>query len=175
MMEGDMRPRTQLSEEQKERLEFLLSKTKTKGDFQRVQCMWLRAALNLSSADAARAMGWSRSTVKIIQSRYLREGEKVLLGKGRGGKRYSNLTGQEEEDLLSSFLEQARGGGVLVVGEIKAAYEKKAGKQVPKSTVYRMLARHGWRKIMPRPKHPKAEIGSQEAFKKNSLRLSRKK
>jgi DNA-directed RNA polymerase specialized sigma24 family protein len=79
-----MRPRTQLSEEQKERLEFLLSKTKTKGDFQRVQCMWLRAALNLSSAEAARAIGWSRSTVKIIQSRYLREGEKVLLGKGRG-------------------------------------------------------------------------------------------
>ena len=29
--------------------------------------------------------------VKIIQSRYLREGEKVLLGKERGGRRYSNL------------------------------------------------------------------------------------
>ena len=170
-----MRPPTLLSEEQKEAIKLLLSKTKAKEDFQRVQCIWLRAALNLSSADTAMAVGWSQSTVKIIQSRYLREGEKVLLGKGRGGKRYSNLTGQEESDLLSSFLEQARAGGVLVVGEIKTAYEKKAGKQVPKSTVYRMLARHGWRKIMPRPKHPKADIGSQEAFKKNSPRLSRKK
>ena len=65
-------------------------------------------------------------------------------------------------------MEKARAGGVLVVGEIKTAYEKKAGKQVPKSTVYRMLARHGWRKIAPRPKHPKAEIGVQEEFKKSS-------
>lgn len=170
-----MRPPRLLSDDQKERLKLLLSETETKADFQRVQCIWLRAALNLPSATTALAIGWSQSTVKIIQSRYLREGEKVLLGKGRGGKRYSNLTEQEEDDLLSSFLEKARTGGVLVVGEIKAAYEKKAGKQVPKSTVYRMLARHGWRKIVPRPKHPKAEISAQEEFKKNSLGLSRKK
>jgi len=170
-----MRPPTLLSDDQKERLKLLLSKTETKADFQRVQCIWLRATLNLPSAATAIAVGWSQSTVKIIQSRYLREGEKVLLGKGRGGKRYSNLTEQEEDDLLSSFLEKARAGGVLVVGDIKASYEKKAGKQVPKSTVYRMLSRHGWRKIVPRPKHPKAAIGAQEEFKKNSPSLSKKK
>ncbi len=170
-----MRPRTLLSDDQKERLKLLLSKTETKADFQRVQCIWLRTALNFSSAAVAIAVGWSQSTVKIIQSRYLREGEKILLGKGRGGKRYSNLTDREENDLLSSFLEKARAGGVLVVGEIKTAYEKKAGKQVPKSTVYRMLARHGWRKIAPRAKHPKAEVGAQEEFKKNSPSLSKKK
>jgi len=170
-----MRPPTLLSEEQKASLKHLLSKTQTKANFQRVQCIWLRASLNLSSSDTGIAVGWSQSTVKIIQSRYLREGEKVLLGKGRGGRRYSNLTEQEEDDLLSSFLEKARAGGVLVVGEIKAAYEKGVGKQVPKSTVYRMLARHGWRKIAPRPKHPKAEKSVQEAFKKNSPSLLRKK
>jgi transposase len=137
--------------------------------------MWLRASLNLSVTETALAVGWSQITVKIVQSRYLREGEKVLIGKGRGGKRYSNLTEKEEADLLSSFLEKARVGGVLVVSEIKAAYEKKLGKQVPKSTVYRMLARHGWRKIMPRPKHPKAEKEVQEEFKKNFLSLSKKK
>lgn len=161
-----MRPPKLLSEEQKESLRLLLSRTRKKADFQRVQCIWLRAALNLSSTDTAVAIGWGQSTVKIIQSRYLREGEKVLLGKGRGGRRYSNLTEQEEEELLSSFLENARAGGVLVVGEIKAAYEKKAGKPVPKSTVYRMLKRHGWRKIVPRPRHPKTDSAVQEEFKK---------
>jgi transposase len=174
-MEGDMRPPTLLSDDQKERLKHLLSKTETKADFQRVQCIWLRAALGLPSAATAKAVGWSQSTVKIIQSRYLRQGESVLLGKGRGGKRYSNLAEQEEDDLLSSFLEKAKSGGMLVVGEIKTAYEKKAGKQVPKSTVYRMLARHGWRKIVPRPKHPKADTGTQEEFKKNSPDLSKNK
>jgi len=170
-----MRPAKLLSEGQREKLRQMLFQTRTKADFQRVQCVWLRAALNLSSADTATAVGLKQSTVKIIQSRYFREGEKVLLGTGRGGKRYSNLTEQEEDELLSSFFEKARAGGVLVVSEIKAAYEAKAGKQVPKSTVYRMLSRHGWRKIVPRPKHPKADLAEQEEFKKNSPHSSRKR
>ncbi len=64
-----MRPRRLLSEDQKERLKLLLSKTETKADFQRVQCIWLRTILNLSSDAVAKAVGWSQSTVKIIQSR----------------------------------------------------------------------------------------------------------
>jgi len=147
-----MRPARPLSEAQQQRLGTLLRQAKTKADFQRIQCLWLRATLKLTSAETALAVGWSQSSVKNIQSRYLREGEHVLLGKGRGGRRYSNLTWQKEDELLSSFLAKARAGGVLVVGEIKAAYERKAGKTVPKSTVYRMLARHGWRKIVPRPR-----------------------
>ena len=48
----------------------------------------------------------------------------VLLGKGRGGRRYSNLTINQEKELLDSF-RKAKAGGVLVVSEIKvAAYEK---------------------------------------------------
>ena len=70
-------------------------------------------------------LGGARAPVKIIQSRYLREGEKVLLGKGRGGKRYSNLTINQEKELLDSFLEKAKAGGVLVVSGIKIAYERK--------------------------------------------------
>jgi hypothetical protein len=34
------------------------------------------------------------------------------------------------------------------------------------STVYRMLDRHGWRKLVPRPRHPKADVAAQAAFKK---------
>ena len=126
-----MRTAKKLSKEQQESLECLLGKVKSKADFQRVQCLWLRSALNLHSADVALAVGFSQSTVKIVQSRYLRDGEKALLGQGRGGKRYSNLTLEEEDSLLSSFLEKASAGGVLVVSEIKATYEAKVGKRVP--------------------------------------------
>jgi len=87
-----MRPARPLSEAQQRRLGTLLRQAKTKADFQRIQCLWLRAALKLTSAETALAVGWSQSSVKNIQSRYLREGEHVLLGKGRGGRRYSNLT-----------------------------------------------------------------------------------
>ena len=53
-----------------------------------------------------------------------------------------------------------------MVNEVKAAYEEIIGHSVPKSTVYRVLARHGWRKIAPRPRHPKFDPEKLEAFKK---------
>ena len=74
---------------------------------------------------------------------------------------------KEEDDLLASFEETAYAGGMLVVTEIKQAYERSIGRKVPKSTVYRMLERHGWRKIAPRRKHPEQNEEEQNEFKKN--------
>jgi transposase len=80
------------------------------------------------------------------------------------------LSPAEEAEILAEFAARAKQGGVLVVTEVKAAYENRVGRAVPKSTVYRMLARHGWRKIVPRRRHPRANREQQEAFKKNSPR-----
>ena len=63
------------------------------------------------------------------------------------------------------LLKAAEHGGVLVVSDIHRAYEKHVGKNVPTSTIYQFLHRHGWRKIAPRPKHPKADEQAQEIFK----------
>ena len=68
--------------------------------------------------------------------------------------------------MLAPFLSDAVEGGVIVVSEIKAAYEQKFGQSVHTSTVYRILSRHDWRKIVPRPRHPEADIEAQEALKK---------
>jgi len=46
------------------------------------------------------------------------------------------------------------------------AIEEKANKKIAKSTTYRMLDRHNWRKITPRPYHPKSKPEKQEQFKK---------
>ena len=61
------------------RLETALKKAKTKAAYQRVQCLWLRAALGLSSEQVAQAIGWRPTSVRRLQSRYLREGERALL------------------------------------------------------------------------------------------------
>ena len=50
------------------------------------------------------------------------------------------------------------------------AFEAKAGCAVARSTIYRMLERQGWRKIVPRPRHPKADPAAQAAFKKTRKR-----
>lgn len=157
-----MRPQRPISEEARESLKELLKTTKTKADFQRVQCVWLRAALSLSSVQIGQAVGWSPGTVKRMWSHYFSEGEKALIGKGRGGRRHENLSVEEEKEVLADFFEKSKAGGVLVVNEVKTAYEKAVGHTVPKSTVYRMLSRHGWRRISPRLRHPKTDPQKQE-------------
>jgi hypothetical protein len=56
------------------------------------------------------------------------------------------------------------------VGQIWQAYAQRIGHDVDDSTIYRLLNRHGWRKLMPRPRHPQADPQAQEQFKKNFQR-----
>lgn len=170
-----MRPAKSISEQDRLALKEMLKSVHTKLDYQRVQCLWLRAELGLNSTQIAAAVGFTKGTVRVIQHKYFAEGESILIGEGRGGRRHQYLTVEEEDELLKVFFDKAREGGVLVVSEIKSAYEKKVGRTVNKTTVYRMLERHGWRKIAPRPHHPKADPEVQEVFKKNSRSLSQKK
>lgn len=74
--------------------------------------------------------------------------------------------------MLAPFLGQATAGNVLKVTDIQAAYEARVGKAVPNSTIYRMLKRHGWRKVQPRPQHPKTDATARGAFKKSSAAKS---
>ena len=160
-----MRPQRPISDQEKESLKDLLRKTKAKADFQRVQCVWLRAAFGMSSDQVALAVGFSPATVRKLWSLYLCAGEEILVGQRRGGRRRANLSEQEEKELLAHFFGKVKKGQILVVNEVKAAYEEAVGHSVPKSTVYRMLARHSWRKIAPRPHHPRADPQKREAFK----------
>jgi transposase len=149
-------------------VERLLKEARSKAAYQRVLCVWLRLALGLTAVQIALAIGWRAGTVKKVHSIFLRQGEAALTGPGRGGRRNAYLTPEEEERFLSRYVEKASRGGMLVVSELKAAYEARIGRKVPKSTVYRMLARHGWRKLSPRPRHPEGDRAAQEAFKKTS-------
>jgi transposase len=150
-----------------EHLATLLKEAKDKAEYQRIQCVWLRAALGLPATQIATALGWQVGSVRQVHSDYLRQGEAVLRSKPSGGRHRQNLTMEQEKELLLPFLEQAEAGGVLVVAPVQAAYEAAVGRPVHHSVVYRALHRQGWRKIMPRPRHPKASEEAQEAFKKS--------
>jgi transposase len=158
-----------------ERLAPLLPQLKTKAAYQRFQCVWLRAALGLSAPQIARAVGWKPQSVRQLHSDYGRDGESVFWGKPFGGRRHAHFTTEQEKALLAPFLEQAQAGGVLVVAPVQAAYEKALGRPVHPSVVYRALHRQGWRKIAPRPRHPKGSEEAREAFKKSYRRSFRNK
>jgi len=44
---------------------------------------------------------------------------------------------------------------------------KRFGRDIPLSTTYRLLARHGWWKMQPDTKHPKSDPALQDEFKKS--------
>jgi transposase len=170
-----MATRHRFPEEATERLASLLPQIKTKAAYQRFQCVWLRAALGLSAPQIAQALGWQPQSVRQLHSDYARDGEAVLWGKPTGGRRHAHFTAEQEKALLAPFLEQAQAGGVLVVAPVQAAYEKALGRSVHPSVVYRALHRQGWRKVVPRPKHPKSNEEAREAFKKGYRKSFRSK
>ncbi len=69
---------------------------------------------------------------------------------------------EEEELILKPFYETAEKGKMVEISEIEEAYQEKVEHRIGNVQIYRVLHRHGWRKIMPRSKHPKK--ASEEAI-----------
>jgi len=163
-----MRPARPFPKGASQQLAKALKQARSQSEFQRIQCLWLRASLGLAADEVATAIGWQPTSVRRLQAQYLKEGKQVLQAVGRGGRRNQNLTVEQERQLLAEFDARAERAGMLEVSQIRRAYEDAVGHPVPKSTVYRMLARQDWRKIAPRRRHPEANRRRQRAFQKNS-------
>jgi transposase len=163
-----MRPRTEISAVQVEAIHRALLAAPNKSAFQRLQCLWLRARQDLSTEAIAQAVGLSLSHVRRVWSEYLRGGLTAAQGRPKGGRRHQNLTLAQERKVLAPWQEQARQGSLVTARGIKVSYEKRLGRVVPDSTVCRLLARHQWRRVSPRPKHPKDNPAARAAFKKTS-------
>jgi transposase len=111
--------------------------------------------------------GVSATTVHRVIATYNRLGPTAVETPGKGGRRHQYLTLQEEVQFLAPFFAQAESGKIATVAQIQQVFEERIRHEVDDSTIYRLLNRHGWRKLMPRPRHPKADPQEQEQFKKN--------
>jgi len=56
---------------------------------------------------------------------------------------------RKKDDFLKPWLASAATGNLVVVSPIQAALAQRLGQPVKPSVVYRLLARHGWRKVAP--------------------------
>jgi transposase len=147
-----------------ERLAERLKRAASHSEYQRIQCVLIRATLGSSAAEIAQLLGWSTATVHVMHSRWAKQGEAIFDVSSRGGRHHQHLTPEQEKALLAPFVACAEAGGMLTVADIQQAYRERTGQAVARSTVYRLLERHGWRKVVPRPRHPKADIAAQAAF-----------
>jgi transposase len=118
--------------------------------------------------DIARHVGLAWQTVRNLVSQYNRFGPDAIEGPGKGGRRRAYMDLEAEAEFLEPFFERASTGKVATAMEIKRELERCLGHSVHKTTVYRLLRRHGWRKIVPRPFHVQGKEKEQEEFKKTS-------
>jgi len=74
---------------------------------------------------------------------------------------------QREADNLAPFKARAEKGELVEISEIAKAYQSAADHPASRGQIYCVLHRHGWRKVMPRSKHPKKASEDEIAASKN--------
>ena len=142
-------------------------KNKDKRAEVRLYALELRAE-GKRSKEAAKVAGISAAHISRLAAKYFAGGIEAIAGNHYGGNR-RNMSVEEEEQILQPFYERAEKCEIIEISEIKKAYQDKVDHKVSDTQIYYVLRRHGWRKIMPRSKHPKkATPEAIEASKKLS-------
>jgi transposase len=119
----------------------------------------------MSVEETAHFLGRSIRWVSQVRKSFIEQGVSTT-SKNLGGRRVAYQTLEEEEVFLDSFKAEAQRGGILEVSKIHAKLEERLSHQVHRSAVYKLLHRHGWRKLAPRKRHNKSDPADQEAWKK---------
>ena len=149
-----------------QRAKQLRDQATTVSEYRKALSVILVSEYGFDADRSAELLGISRRTV-FRNRNYIRNQDDTP-GKTWGGRRNSSMSIEEEKDFLCQWQQKAEAGGVLTVPPLHAALVKLLGHDIPMSTTYRLLARHGWRKVQPDTKHPKSDPAMQDEFKKNS-------
>ena len=145
-----------------------LAEAKSIREMRAAQAILLPALFGLTREQTATAIGLSVSRIGGIQAEA--RNPEVRPKGSHGGRRRQVMTREEEVEFLLPWTEKSAKAGMVIVPPLHQALEERLGRKIHHSQVYRMLARHGWRKLSPDSVHPKADAAKQEDWKKNSRR-----
>lgn len=162
----------QIANDMEKSAQQLVEKAKSVRELRTALSVLLPKRCGITNVDASELLGIGVATVVRMQ----RQIRNQVVGKSKtkgtwGGRRRQLLTHNEEIAFLEPWVAKDETGGVLVVPPIHVALEERIGREIPASTVYRLLARHGWRKVAPDTCHPKRDAEAQGTFKKTSQKL----
>ena len=128
-------------------------RNKDKRAEKRLYALELRAE-GKSAEEVSTATGFHKAYISQLTAKYRKGGIEAISGNHYGGNR-RNMSMEEEAALLEPFQAEAEKGQIVEVSQIKAQYEEAVGHRIGGSQIYYVLKRNGWRKVMPRSKHPK--------------------
>jgi len=162
-------PKAHLSDgEIKEKLRL----AKDKLEQRRWNAIWISQTQSLAHHKIAAMLAVSVQAVKAWIGAYNRKGPDALSSNlsARGAKPF--LSREAELKVLTELREKAVAGKLVTARLLGQKLQEELGCPVSSSYSYRVMKRHDWRKVVPRPVHPKADKEAQEDFKKNSAKSS---
>ena len=141
------------SDEEKQEIKKAREKNRDKNVEKRLEALALRAE-GKRNKEISEKTGFHTQYVTVLVSRYKSNGLSSITENHYHGNR-RNLSYEEEEAVLEPFRQAAKAGKMVSVRDIEAAYREAVGHSIGTGQIYYVLHRHGWRKIMPRSRHPK--------------------
>jgi len=120
--------------------------------YRHIQVLELRRK-KATNKEISVATGYKDSYITELVSLYVNHGMTAVTG----NKYTSNnrrMSFEEETQFLEQFREEAEAGLIISVKGILEKYEEVTEKKTNTATIYKLLKRHGWRKVKPRPRHP---------------------
>jgi transposase len=157
-----MPKRYQINDEQVKEIEKVRKGNRDKNVEKRLKALLLHAE-GKSREKVAEMTGFVKSYISELVAKYCNKGLSAIVENNYRGN-HRNMSFAEEEAFLEPFMTVAEAGQIVEAGEIKRAYEKATGRSLSnnRGQIYNVLHRHGWRKVMPRSRHPKR--ASEEAI-----------
>jgi transposase len=160
-----------MSENQVKELEEALKSKMDQKASRRIQAVMMRGK-GYKLTEVMDVTKFSQSTLCVLVKNYMTDGLEGLTKDLRTGNN-RHMSFEEEAQFLEPFIEASAKGEVATVKEMFISYQEKLGKSTHLPAFYRMLKRHGWRKLMPRPHHPK-KAGADELAASKKLTLKSK-
>lgn len=155
-----------ITDEEYEAVKIAAKKNKHKRIDKKLQVIILRYE-SMTCKEIGEKLGYTKQCVSRLCGEFKKQGlDEYIRSKYKGNHR--SLSVEEEDAILAEFEEKANKGQIISVQQIKAAFDKKIGKDTGRGYIYMVLERKGWRKVMPRSKHPKKASQEEiETSKKN--------
>ncbi len=148
-----MASRYKFSEDEIRAIEQRRKENKDKRAEARLKALELRAK-GATAKEVAGATGFHAAYVTQLVAKYREYGLEAISGNHYVGN-HRNMSTEEETVILTPFKARAEKGELVEISEIAKAYQSAVDHPVSRGQIYFVLHRHGWRKVMPRSKHPK--------------------
>lgn len=166
-----MKKKYVIREEEVGRIRKRMKEVTKKAAYRRLEVVALLAE-GRSPSEIAQITKYNEKHVRQLGNRYHKEGLEALANDGRVGGNHRIMGKEESQEFLREFEERAQSGQMISIEEIAAKLDEVTGKKRESlSTVYYFLHRNDWRKVMPRPKHPKKASDEEILIAKNKIKI----